>query len=74
MKVVGIALVVVLIAGLISFSCTQRDDSQLPHVKVRHVFGCPSDHGTCHSHCRSIGRRGGHCSGFGKRTCTCYQK
>ncbi|CAN8021792.1 unnamed protein product, partial [Ixodes persulcatus] len=59
---------------LISFSCSQGDNSQVLHVRVRRAFGCPFDQGTCHSHCRSIRRHGGHCSGFAKRTCTCYQK
>ncbi|KAM7302149.1 4 kDa defensin-like [Ixodes scapularis] len=74
MKVVGIALVVVLISGLISFSCSQEHDSQGPHVRVRRGFGCPFNQGACHGHCRSIRRRGGYCSGFAKQTCTCYRK
>jgi hypothetical protein len=36
-------------------------------------FGCPFDQYQCHSHCRSIGRRGGYCGGTLKLTCTCYR-
>ncbi|CAN7997741.1 unnamed protein product [Ixodes pacificus] len=74
MKAVAIALVVVMIAGLISTSGAQEDDSQVAHVRVRREFGCPLNQGACHNHCRSIKRRGGYCSGIFKQTCTCYRK
>lgn len=35
-------------------------------------FGCPWNAYQCHSHCRSVGRRGGYCRGFFRQTCACY--
>ncbi|XP_050051433.1 4 kDa defensin-like [Dermacentor andersoni] len=74
MKVLAVALVFVLVAGLISTTVAQGDESEVAHVRVRRGFGCPLNQGACHRHCRSIGRRGGYCSGIVKQTCTCYRK
>ena len=36
-------------------------------------FGCPFNAYQCHSHCLSIGRRGGYCRGLVRQTCVCYR-
>ena len=36
-------------------------------------FGCPLNRYQCHSHCQSIGRKGGYCGGWWSFTCTCYR-
>ncbi|XP_077529620.1 defensin-like isoform X4 [Haemaphysalis longicornis] len=69
MKILAVALIFVLVAA-----AAQDDESDVPHVRVRRGFGCPFNQGACHSHCRSIGRRGGYCAGIVKQTCTCYRK
>nr|QEO24728.1 holosin 4 [Ixodes holocyclus] len=74
MKVVAVAFIFVLVAGLISASSADDADSEGAHVRVRRGFGCPFNQGACHNHCRSIGRRGGYCAGFFKQTCTCYHR
>ncbi|CAN7990183.1 unnamed protein product [Ixodes hexagonus] len=74
MRVVAVALVVLLVAGVIMSSSAQEDENQVAHVRVRRGFGCPFNQGACHRHCRSIGRRGGYCSGVFKQTCTCYRR
>uniref|UniRef100_A0A023FP91 Defensin n=1 Tax=Amblyomma cajennense TaxID=34607 RepID=A0A023FP91_AMBCJ len=74
MKVLAIALIFVLVAGLVSTVVAQDDEGAVAHVRVRRGFGCPLNQGACHRHCRSIGRRGGYCAGIIKQTCTCYHR
>ncbi|XP_077505887.1 defensin-1-like [Amblyomma americanum] len=71
MKVLAVAFIFVLVGGLVS-TADEEDKSQVPLVRVRRGFGCPFNQYQCHSHCLSIGRRGGYCGGSFKTTCTCY--
>nr|QEO24725.1 holosin 1 [Ixodes holocyclus] len=73
MKVLAIAVLSLLVAGVFTASFHGEHESEIAHVRVRRGFGCPFNQGACHSHCRSIGRRGGYCAGIIKQTCTCYK-
>ncbi|WP_434384652.1 hypothetical protein [Melittangium boletus] len=35
-------------------------------------FGCPFNEYQCHSHCRSIKKKGGYCGNWARQTCYCY--
>lgn len=48
------------------------DFDNLPEKIQPAGFGCPGNDYQCHSHCLSIGRRGGYCGGFLWAVCTCY--
>nr|BAH09305.1 ovatusin [Ixodes ovatus] len=74
MRVVAVALVALLVAGVFMTSSAEEEENQVAHVRVRRGFGCPFNQGACHRHCQSIGRRGGYCAGFFKQTRTCYHR
>uniref|UniRef100_A0A023FQN5 Putative tick defensins 1 n=1 Tax=Amblyomma cajennense TaxID=34607 RepID=A0A023FQN5_AMBCJ len=71
MKVLAVALLIVLVAGLVSTVPVQDDESGVAQVRVRRDYGCFGLPSICKKHCKDIGRKGGKCTGFLDHTCTC---
>uniref|UniRef100_A0A023FSN2 Putative tick defensins 1 n=1 Tax=Amblyomma cajennense TaxID=34607 RepID=A0A023FSN2_AMBCJ len=75
MKVLAVALLIVLVAGLVSTVAAQDDESGVAHVRVRRANPCPPNtlnNEACRRHCRSSGHSGGRCTGSIKmRECKC---
>ncbi|XP_042150206.1 defensin-like [Ixodes scapularis] len=72
MKIIGVALIALLVAGAFITSRAQREEKQVAHVRVRRGFGCPFDEDTCLKHCESTGGYGGFWSGPVMQSCGCY--
>uniref|UniRef100_A0A023FLL4 Putative tick defensins 1 n=1 Tax=Amblyomma cajennense TaxID=34607 RepID=A0A023FLL4_AMBCJ len=74
MKLLTLAFIFVLVAGVLVTASLEEDKAEVAHVRVRRWgFGCPFNQRACHRHCRSIRRRAGYCAGLLKQTCTCVR-
>uniref|UniRef100_A0A023FSE6 Putative tick defensins 1 n=1 Tax=Amblyomma cajennense TaxID=34607 RepID=A0A023FSE6_AMBCJ len=70
MKLLAVAFIFVLVAGLVS-TADEEDKLQVPLVRVRRSHGCPFRTYQCDGHCLGRRRRGGYCGGFLYTTCIC---